>query len=309
MVNDVPGSVSVVVPVYNSAQTLRELVRQLDDVLNEIDYEIVLVDDCSGSKTWESITEICREYPAVRGIRLARNVGQHRALLAGVRSAVNPICVTVDDDLQHDPAEIPRLLSCLRLGNDVVYGYPKQTNHRRWRTIGSRLLRQILRRVIRPQDADRMSSFRAFRTDLRKAFSAKTAPSVSFDVLLSWSTTRFDYVEINTRPREYGTSGYSLGRLFQLAFDNATGFSVTPLKISTGLGLASSGFGFGLMGWAVWTRLTSHTSVPGFAFLASVTTLFAGIQLLCIGIMGEYMARMYPHIMNQPAYFIADEVG
>lgn len=303
------GSVSVIVPVFNSAQSLRELVAEVRQALGAVNHEIILVDDCSASDTWTSIIEISKESDGVRGIRLGRNVGQHRAVLAGVRSARNHICVTMDDDLQHDPAAIPQLLSRISAGNDVVYGFPRRVNHQRWRAAGSRLIRILLKQVIKPQDADRMSSYRAFRTDLREAFSDKIGPSVSFDVLLSWSTSRFDYVAVDARPRKHGVSGYSITRLFQLAFDNATGYSVTPLKISTTVGLASSCLGFALMGWAIWSRLASDTEVPGFAFLASVTTLFAGVQLLCLGIIGEYVARIYPSIMSQPAYFVADEIG
>lgn len=303
------GTVSVIVPVYRSVHSLKELVIEVSQVLEHLDFEIVFVDDCSGDETWQSLTMICDEFDRVRALRLGRNVGQHRALLAGVRSARKAICITMDDDLQHNPAEIPQLLSLIGTGMDVVYGFPKESRQLRWRATGSKLLRKFLRRVIRPQDADRMSSYRAFRTQLRDAFRDRTAPSVSFDVLLSWSTTRFGYVEVKTRPRKHGSSGYSIGGLFRLAFDNATGYSVTPLKISTAIGLMSSFAGFALMGWAVCTRLLSDTEVPGFAYLASVTTLFAGIQLLCIGVIGEYLARMYPQVMNQPAYFVADEIG
>jgi len=186
------ASCSVVIPVYNGAATLESLVAQLARVLPQVArrYEVILVNDGSSDASWEIITRIGSAYPWVNGIDLARNFGQHNALLCGIRAARHDVVVTMDDDLQHPPAEVPLLLSRLTDGYDVVYGTPDQQQHGFWRDIASRVTKLALQSVMGAETASKVSAFRAFRTRLRDAFGAYQNPTVSIDVLLTWGTCR-----------------------------------------------------------------------------------------------------------------------
>src|SRR5690348_728609 len=189
--------ISVVVPVYNSAATLEALTKRVDATLTAlaVDFELVLVNDGSRGESWQVIESLAQQHAFIHGINLMRNFGQHNALLAGVRAARFPIIVTIDDDLQHPPEEIPLLLTELERGYDVVYGAPAHLPHTPWRNITSWLMKRFMAGVIGVKNAHQISAFRAFRTDLRKVFEAYQSPEVFLDVLLSWGTTRYSSVK------------------------------------------------------------------------------------------------------------------
>jgi undecaprenyl-phosphate 4-deoxy-4-formamido-L-arabinose transferase len=299
--------VSVVVPVYNSEGTLKALVERLLAVLGTVapGSEIVLVDDGSRDGSGAAIERLSRERPEVVAIRLMRNYGQHNALLCGIRAARHDVVVTLDDDLQNPPEEIPRLLAELDRGKDVVYGSaPGQ--HGLWRTLASGVLRLTLKGAMGVESARHVSPFRAFRTRLRDAFADYRSPFVSIDVLLTWGTTRFGFVPVRQDPRAVGRSNYTLGRLVRLALDMATGFSTLPLRLASWVGFAFTLFGVAVLGYVLYWYLRVGYSVPGFPFLASIISIFAGAQLLAIGLIGEYLSRMHFRTMDRPAYVVRD---
>lgn len=303
--------ISAVVPVYNSAGTLTELVSRLRAVLAALadDYEIVLVNDGSADGSWQKIVELSDEDNHVRGLDLMRNVGQHNALLAGVRAARNEIAVTLDDDLQNPPEEIPKLVAKLHEGFDVVYGHAEERQFGFWRNLGTAMTKLALRWVAGSVVSAKVSAFRAFRTSLRDAFSDFEAPYVSVDVLLSWGTTSFGSVEVEHRPRTQGRSAYNFGRLATHALNVMTGFSTRPLRIASLIGLVFTLFGVVVLAVVIITYVVEGGSVPGFPFLASVIAIFSGAQLLTLGIIGEYLARMHVRVMDRPAFTVREEVG
>lgn len=303
------SGVSVVVPVYHSTTTLPELVERLDAALADRDHEVILVDDGSPPATWGVVQGLAMRYPHVAGVRLNRNFGQHNALLAGVRRASRPIVVTMDDDLQHPPEEVPRLVAALTDELDVVYGYGGVVAQNLWRRVSSTVTRRIIGSVLGGENASRLTAFRVFRTNLRQAFGADLGPAVSIDALLSWATSRFGHVEVEHHPRAEGESAYTLRALARHALDVSTGYSAIPLQIATGLGVATAIFGFLVLVWVVGRTVLTGTSVPGFPFLASTISIFAGAQLITLGIIGEYLARMHFRIMRKPTYVVGDEVG
>ncbi|MFM7764000.1 MAG: glycosyltransferase family 2 protein, partial [Acidimicrobiaceae bacterium] len=187
---------SVVVPVYRSEQTLRELVSRISSSLQKHDFEIILVDDASGDGSWQEISSLAKENLNVFGIRLGRNSGQHSALLAGIRNAKFETTVTLDDDLQNPPEEIEKLVSGLKPGVDVIYGVSNEVKQNFYRRLGSNLVRKFFSLALGFNSAVTMSSFRAFRTDLREGFSTQLGPNISLDALLTWSTTRFAVAEV-----------------------------------------------------------------------------------------------------------------
>jgi glycosyltransferase involved in cell wall biosynthesis len=303
--------ISVVVPVYESADVVPRLVERLTAVLERRDagYEVVLVDDGSGDGSWEAIVRAADSDERIRGLRLARNYGQHNALLAGIRAARHPTIVTLDDDLQNPPEEIPRLLEALEAGSDVVYGTPVEERTPFWRRIGTRLTKAALRTAMGAAVAARVSSFRAFRTDLRDAFHDFRGPYVSIDVLLSWATGSFAWVPVEHHDRAGGRSNYGFVRLATHALNVLTGFTTRPLRVASLMGLASTGLGMLLLAWVLGRYIVEGGSVPGFPFLASMIAIFSGVQLVTLGIIGEYLARMHVRIMDRPPYAIRAQAG
>lgn len=301
---------SIVIPVYNSAGSLNLLVEKLEEVLPEISqqFEIILVNDGSRDESWRTIELLMRSHPAVRGINLMRNYGQHNALLCGVRAAQGDIIVTMDDDLQHPPKEIPVLLSRLNEGFDVVYGSPRKMPHSLWRNLASRISKKSLSWVMGVKTVREISAFRCFRTQLRDAFKNYQSPGVILDVLLSWGTTRFTHVVVDENPREFGQSNYTFSKLARQVFLILTGFSTLPLRFASWLGFFFVLFGIGIFLYVLYIYFI-HGSIPGFPFLASIISLFSGVQLFALGLIGEYLARVFDRSTDRPPYVIRENVN
>jgi glycosyltransferase involved in cell wall biosynthesis len=296
--------------VYNSGPTLQMLAARVDEALGRagVDYELVLVNDGSTDDSWERIRELAGRDPHVRGFDLARNYGQHNALLAGIRAAHGGTVVTIDDDLQNPPEEIPRLLAKLDEGYDVVYGSSTERQQGLLRALGTQLTKWALKIAIGSDIAGQVSAFRAFRTQLRDVFSDFQGPYVSIDALLGWGTTRFGAVQVRHDPRAAGRSNYGFIRLATHALNVLTGFTTRPLRIATLIGLALTLMGVGILGLVLVRYFAEGDKVPGFPFLASIIAIFSGAQLLTLGIIGEYLARMHVRVMDRPAYALREEI-
>jgi undecaprenyl-phosphate 4-deoxy-4-formamido-L-arabinose transferase len=303
-----PSSISVVVPVFNSEGTLKTLIDRLDAVLKKMadDFEVILVNDGSQDHSWEIVRELVDKYDWVHGINLMRNYGQHNALLAGIRQANYEIVITLDDDLQNPPEEIPKLLAKLNKGFDVVFGKPNKEQHGLLRNLASQVTKLVLKRAMGADVARNVSAFRVFRTSLRDAFDDYRGPYVSIDVLLTWGTTRFAAIPVRHDPRQIGLSTYTLSKLITHAFNMMTGFSIVPLQIASLTGFLVTLFGLGVLAYVLGRYVLQGASVPGFSFLASIITIFSGAQLFTLGIIGEYLARMHFRMMNRPAYVVRD---
>lgn len=302
---------SVVVPVYNSAETLDDLVRRLDAVFESLgEHEIVLVNDGSPDASWSRIARLASEHENVRGINLMRNFGQHGALLAGIREARHPVIVTIDDDLQNPPEEIPKLVDHFQDHDfDVVYGTAIHPQHGLLRGIATWVTKVTLKSAMGSDIAKQVSPFRVFRTDLRDAFDSFRGPYVSIDVLLSWGTSRFGVVRVRHDPRAEGRSNYNFRRLMTHAMNMATGFSSRPLQLASLIGFCFSLLGLAILVEVVVRRIVEGNPVPGFPFLASIIAIFSGAQLFALGIMGEYLARMHFRVMDKPPYTVRERVG
>jgi glycosyltransferase involved in cell wall biosynthesis len=272
------------------------------------DHEIIFVNDGSPDNSWEVILQIWAENPHVRGIRLMRNYGQHNATLCGVRTARFDIIVTMDDDLQHPPEEIPLLLEQLAQGWDVVYGIPHKRPHSWWRNLFSVLIKRSLAWVMDIGTVRDIGAFRAFRASLRQAFAAYQNPNVILDVLLSWGTSRFSNVSVREDPRAEGQSNYNFSRLFRVAMTVLTAYSTKPLRFASFLGFGFTLFGLGIFLYVLYVYFFLG-SIEGFPFLASIIALFSGMQLFALGIIGEYLARVFDRSMDRPTYVIHEEIG
>ena len=300
--------ISIIIPVYRSAESLSELHRRLADVFDARSQalEILFIEDCGGDDSWDVIKRLSQGDQRVRGFRMSRNYGQHNALLCGIRAARGDVIVTMDDDLQHPPEELPKLLAKLDEGFDVVYGLRSKNSmdccetsprdHQAHTAGGDgRGQCEAGERLAGVSDAT------------PRGLAGYRSPTVNIDVLLTWGGTRFAAVPIRHEPRKFGESGYTTGKLIRHALNMMTGFSTRPLQIASLIGFGFALFGFVLLAYILIRWLQLGSTVPGFAFLACMVAIFSGVQLLAIGIIGEYLARIHFRTMDRPPYAVRDQ--
>ena len=293
------------VPTYKSPTTLAELVSRIAAV-NLGEYEVVVVDDGNDDSTWSEILRLSQTESPVIGLRLGRNYGQHSAILAGVRKAKYSQIVTLDDDLQNPPEDIPKLLAELKPGIDVVYGVSSEVRQNLFRRFTSKFTKAVFAKVLGFESAISISSFRAFRAQLKEGFAGDLGPHVSLDALLTWSTSRFSTVEVSHHPRRVGKSNYSLGKLIRFMLDTATSYSTRPLRLATTIGFITTLFGLLMLIWVVGNAVFVGDSVPGFPFLAASIAVFSGVQLVVLGILGEYLGKIHFRAMNKPTFSVSE---
>ena len=297
---------SVVVPVYRSGQTLHLLVERLAAVLPRIaeNYELVLVNDGSPDDSWEVIQRLAKRNAWVRGVNLMRNYGQHNATLCGIRAARHEVIVVMDDDLQNPPEEIPKLLAKLNEGWDVVYGVSRKRQQAWYKSLVSALLKRAIAYVMGQQAVRDIGAFKAFRADLRKSFDSFHGPAVLVDVLLSWGTDRFASVTVEEAPRAVGKSNYNFVKLIKVSLLVLTSYTTVPLRLASILGFLFTLFGFFVLVYVLVTYL-AFGSVEGFPFLASIIVIFSGVQLFALGIIGEYLARLFDRSSGRKTYTVS----
>jgi len=297
--------ISIVVPVYNGSDTLPMLVDELEQVLLGVadEFELVLVNDGSPDQSWQVITALTKAHPWVRGIDLMRNYGQHNATLCGVREARYEVIVIMDDDLQNPPCEIPKLLEKLAEGYDVVYGVSRRRQQAWWKTLASVIVKRAIAYVMGLRTVRDIGAFKAFRADLRRAFEDFRSPDVLVDVLLSWGTSRFASVTVDEAPRTVGKSNYNLFKLIKVSLLVLTSYTTLPLRFASIVGFLFTLFGMGVLIYVLAIYFTAG-SIPGFPFLASTVIIFSGVQLFALGIIGEYLARVFERTGGKHTYVI-----
>ena len=297
---------SIVVPVYNSASTLGSLLERLTQTIAAItqSYEIILVDDGSRDDSWAAIQNLRVNYSDhLVAIQLMRNYGQHNALMCGLGVARGEFVVTMDDDLQNPPEEIPKLLAHIKQhGLDLVYGCPSKRNHAAWRNLGSTIVWHFYRTVFRNPVTP--TPFRIMRHQMAQSVMFYDLNFTYLDGLLAWCTSRIAGIEVEHVARSQGRSGYSLGKLLGLALNLYTNFSLIPLQIVSGVGFvtATSGFLVGL--FYLVQFFASNIAVPGFASTIIAVLILGGAQLLALGVIGEYLGRLHLNVNRKPQYVI-----
>lgn len=299
-------ALSIVVPVYNSAATLPELLERLTLAIDPLtrDYEIVLVDDGSRDESWAVLQSLrARDGDHMVAIQLMRNYGQHNALMCGLGVARGEYVVTMDDDLQNPPEEIPKLLAHIKdRGLDLVYGCPSDRNHSAWRNLGSRIVWHFYRTVFRNPVTP--TPFRIMRLQLARSVMFYDLNFTYLDGLLAWCTGRIDGVEVEHHPRAQGSSGYSLGKLLGLALNLYTNFSLIPLQLVSALGVVTAASGFLVGIYYLFQFLASSIAVPGFASTIIAILILGGAQLLALGVIGEYLGRLHLNVNRKPQYVV-----
>lgn len=303
-------AISIVVPVYKSTDSVRELCDGLIKVLPSTcnAYEIVLVDDGNSYDVSIYLDMLVSDYSSIKVIHLSKNFGQHNALLAGLHIAQYPIIVTMDDDLQHSPSDLPAMLTALDDNTDIVYGVPVEQPHGWMRGILSRTVKRIISDTSSAKHIGYHSAFRVFRRSLVPYGDKFRQSTVNMDQILSWSSNRVSKVEVVHNPRKYGESNYTSSRLIKHAVYLILNFTTWPLRLSSMLGVLSCCVSLFILVYVVMQRVLTGATVPGFAFLASSVSFFGGIQLLSIGVIGEYIAQIFTRTSDQPTFAIRNIV-
>lgn len=304
--------VSFVIPCYRSEHTLPHVVaeiREKMDSLEEYEYEILLVNDCSPDDTFGMIKKLCREYSNVRGIDFSKNFGQHSALMAGLRYSDGDYVVCLDDDGQTPANEVDKLLGKLEEGYDAVYARYEHKRHSAFRNLGSKV-NELMTRVMlgKPAKLYISSYFAVKRFVVDDMVRYENSYPYVIGLVLR-VTKNITNVVVNHREREEGSSGYTLKKLVGLWFNGFTAFSVMPLRIATAMGAFSAlaGFGYGI--YTIVKRLLNPNVPVGFSAIMAAIVIFGGMIMLMLGLTGEYIGRIYISLNNSPQYVIREKIN
>ena len=306
--------ISYVIPCYRSQATLPGVVEEIQQTMKKLEqyeYEIVLVNDCSPDGTFDTIRKLCEENDNITGINLAKNFGQHSALMAGFHYAKGEIVLCLDDDGQTPADEADKLIAGIEQGADVVYAKYIHKHHSGFRNWGSHV-NELMTRVMlgKPKDLYLSSYFAARRFVIEEIIRYEYAYPYVIGLVLR-STKNIVNVEVEHRDRQVGASGYTLGKLLGLWFNGFTAFSVKPLRIATvtGAGCALVGFAYGIYTIIKKIFINPPGLVTGFSALMSAMVFMGGMLMLMMGLIGEYMGRMYISMNNSPQYVIREIAG
>ena len=305
--------VSIVIPCYRSAEMIGGVVadinREMEKLQEKYRWEIILVNDCSPDNTFDVIRELCREYTNICGVNLARNFGQHAALMAGFHQVKGDILVCMDDDGQTPAFAIKDLLQGLEEGSDVVYAKYEHKHHNAFRNFGSRVNDLMLKFMLgKPADLYVSSFFAARRFIVDEMLRYQNAYPYVIGLVLR-ATRNIKHVTVEHQDRKAGESGYTLSKLLGLWFNGFTAFSEKPLRVATmiGTGCAFLGFLYGL--YTIIKKLVNPMVPIGFSSLMSALMFIGGMLMLMVGLVGEYIGRMYICMNNAPQYVVREIVG
>jgi len=303
--------VSFVIPCYRSALTIGNVVKEIQDTMNAMDeycYEIILVNDCSPDDTFDVIRKLCEENNNICGVNLAKNFGQHAALMAGFCQVTGDILVCLDDDGQTPADEVGKLLAEIEAGQDVVYASYEHKKHSSFRNFGSWVNEKMLQFLLgKPKELYVSSYFAARRFIVDEMLRYENAYPYVIGLVLR-STKRIVNVPVSHREREIGTSGYTLGKLLALWFNGFTAFSTKPLRIATAIGTVFAGLGFLYALYTIIKKFVNPAVPMGFSSIMSAILIIGGLILLVLGLVGEYIGRMYICMNSAPQYVIRDLV-
>lgn len=304
--------ISFVIPCYRSEKMIGKVVEEINTTMKGMPqhtHEIVLINDCSPDNTFEAIKALAAQYSFVKGINLARNFGQHSALMAGFRHVTGDVIVCLDDDGQTPADEVGKLLAKIEEGQDVVYAKYEHKQHSAFRNLGSKVNEIMTRFMLgKPKELYISSYFAARRFVIEDVIRYENSYPYVIGLVLR-VTKRITNVTVNHREREEGTSGYTIKKLLGLWFNGFTAFSVKPLRIATVMGGCSAfvGFAYGL--YTVLKKLIVPDVPIGFSALMSAIVIFGGMIMLMLGLIGEYIGRIYICLNSAPQYVIRDVVN
>lgn len=301
--------VSFVIPCYRSALTIGGVVKEIQDTMTKLEqyrYEIILVNDCSPDDTFEVITKLCEENTNICGVNLAKNFGQHGALMAGFHQVTGDILVCLDDDGQTPADEVGKLLAEIENGQDVVYASYDHKKHSLFRNFGSWMNEKMTEFLLgKPKDLFVSSYFAARRFIVDEMLKYENAYPYVIGLVLR-ATKKICNVPVHHREREIGASGYTLGKLLALWFNGFTAFSTKPLRIATMSGVVFAGAGFLYATYTIIKKFVNPAVPLGFSSLMSAILIMGGMIMIMLGFIGEYIGRMYICMNSAPQFVVRD---
>lgn len=299
---------SIVIPVYNSFNILDELAKRIHEEINFVNtFELILVNDCSPDKSWEKISLLVEKYPFIKGINLRKNSSQHNAIMAGLNYACGDVIVMMDDDLQHSPQYIQNLYEKIHAGSDVCYTKFFKKKHASWKVLGSDFNDLVANLLLKKPKDLYLSSFKAISKAILPEIIAYDGPYPYVDGLILGITQSISVIEIEHNARFEGNGNYNFIKSLSLWLKMATSFSVLPLRVATYLGIIISLISFCLGIYYLFLGLFSDNIPHGWTTLIVVILFLGGVQLISIGIIGEYIGRSYLKL-NKKYQFVVKEV-
>jgi glycosyltransferase involved in cell wall biosynthesis len=298
---------SIVIPCYKSENYLEKNVSSILEVLKsklDIEFEILLVVDGSPDKTVFIAEKLALAYSEVRAIELSKNFGQHAALFAGISQAQGNLILTMDDDGQHTPSGILALLNSMSPDLDLVYGVSSKEEHNFLRNLASRIAKEFIFRALGIKNARHISAFRLFRSEVVRNVDFYNLSNGTLDVIINWNTDKISWTEVKMIQRPRGKSNYNLLGLIRFAFDMITNYSTRPLRVATFFGV------IGFLSTSTFAAVVSIASingiikVPGFASIAILISALGSIQLLTLGVIGEYLGKIHEKSSSKPSFTI-----
>ena len=304
--------ISFVIPCYRSEHTLPHVIAEIEQKMKEMsqyEYDVFLINDCSPDNTLEVVRELCETHDNIKGISFAKNFGQHAALMAGLRHSDGDYVVCLDDDGQTPADEVDKLIDKLEEGYDAVYAKYDHKQHSGFRNLGSKV-NELMTRVLleKPKELYISSYFAVRRFVVEDMIRYGNSYPYVIGLVLR-ATKNIANVSVNHREREEGTSGYTLKKLLGLWFNGFTAFSVKPLRIATAIGCGCAGIGFLYGLYTIVKRLLNPAVPMGFSALMSATVFFGGMIMILLGMIGEYIGRIYISLNNSPQYVIRERMN
>ena len=302
--------ISVVVPVYKSSLHLEKLYLELVSSLEKLEkeFELIFVEDCGGDNSWEVLQNISMQDSRVIAIRLSKNFGQHAATICGVVQAKGEWIVTIDDDLEQNPRDIVLLYEEAIEGRDLVYGVFEERSHSVWRNFTSHCARELFTLAI-PSLNYEYTSFRIIKSSIAKELQQFDSPYPFIDGYLSWITNNYSTVKVSHSERESGVSNYTFSKLLRHTINISISFSEIPLKLSSWVGGFTSMFGLIWLLVILLQRVIGTVTVSGYASTMAAILFIGGIQLIVLGVIGEYIYRINFKTSKKPLYLVGQKVS
>lgn len=296
--------ISIVVPVYNSENCLEELNKQISRALENIRYELILVNDKSKDKSWEKITSLCKINSRVKGLSLKKNSGQDNAIMAGLSHAEGEYVVIMDDDLQHSPSDILKLYTRCKEGYDICYALFKDKNQSLWKNAGSRLNDYLAELFLKKPKGLYLSPFKIMSGSFVKEIIQYKGPFPYIDGIVLSLTSNITQVYLVHQKRFDGKGNYNLFKSVSVFLKHVTGYSLYPLRIATIMGIFAASMSFLLGIYFIADYLSNGAHVEGWITLVLLIVFFNGLMLMCVGLIGEYIGRIYLTVTAKPQYIV-----
>ena len=307
-------NLSIIIPVYNSEGILDELISQIiSEIKSNIDtiqkFEIILVNDKSVDKSWEKIKELSKRYKEIRGINLSKNFGQHNALIAGIKNSNGDYLITMDDDLQHSPKYISEIVLKLKEGFDVCYTKYNNNKYSLFKKLGSVVNDKIANIVLKKPKDIYLSSFKGIKKNIINEIKKFDSPHVYLDGIILNVTNNIGTINIEHNERMFGSSGYSFGKLFSLWLKVFTNSSIFPLRVASITGFVLTLISLIFAVFLIILKMNNPEIQQGWTSLMTFIFFFSGVQLLALGIIGEYIGRIFVNLNHKPQYIIKEQIG